>query len=71
MEGWWEEEGGVRVKEAVCKMWVWGMETVMVMRRGGLGEGGAEGWCVDEDVAVAVVVGLGRCTVLFSCGVLC
>lgn len=36
-------ELGERVREAVCRMWVWGMETVMVMRRGGLGDSGAEG----------------------------
>ena len=59
-----ELELGVRVREAVCRMWVWGMETVMVMRRGGWGGSGAEG----EGGEVVVEVVLGRWTVLFSCG---
>lgn len=57
-------EMGVRVREAVCRMWVWGMETVMVMRRGGWGESEAEG-----EVGERVGVVLGRWTVLFSCRV--
>lgn len=31
------------VRLAVCRMWVWGIETVIIMRRGGRGDGGARG----------------------------
>ena len=33
--------GDSSVREAVCRMWVCGMDTVMVMRRGGCGDRGA------------------------------
>lgn len=55
--GW--SEGKVRSREAVCRMCVCGMDTVMTMRRGGLDEGGAH---VGEGVEEVV---FGRCTVLW------
>ena len=36
------DEGERRVRDAVCKMCVCGIETVIIMRRGGYGDGGAE-----------------------------
>ena len=62
MLGLWEVD--MRSTEAVWRMWVCGMETVMTMRRGGWGEGGAQ---VVEGVDEVV---LGRWIVLCSCMVL-
>lgn len=34
-------EGEMGASDAMCRMWVWGMETVMIMWRGGYGDEGA------------------------------
>jgi hypothetical protein len=38
--------GKFRLREAVCRMCVCGMDTVIIMRRGGFGDGGAAANCV-------------------------
>lgn len=45
--------GDSRDREAVCRIWVCGMDTVITMRRGGFGDGGAAACCAIFD-AVSV-----------------
>jgi hypothetical protein len=35
-----EDKGELKDREAVCKMCVWGIDTVIIIRRGGFGDGG-------------------------------
>lgn len=46
MGDWKVVDGEFRVREAVWRMCVCGIDTVITMRRGGFGDGGAVGRCV-------------------------
>ena len=58
MVEWEDVVGEGRDKEAVWRMCVWGMDTVMIMRRGGFGDGGASVGCVvsEKESLVRIMV---------------
>lgn len=59
------DEGEVRVRDVVCKICVCGIATLIIMRRGGYGDGGAE-----AGSGVSGKGALGRWIILWFCVVI-